>query len=154
VGILAPEPWTARLQLRDSAGLAPDFPHFSLTPSGEALCCAFSCESTLPRGSEVVKDSRRASDQDSHRAPFFPGHLLGASASTTRWERARKRAICWLAAAEGDGRALFVFPTEAGTALVDRALVILARVVHEALIGKFSETERAALLRTLSQIGQ
>jgi hypothetical protein len=36
----------------------------------------------------------------------------------------------------------------------DRALVIHARVVHEALIGKFSETERTALLRTLSQIGQ
>jgi hypothetical protein len=47
----------ARLQLRDSAGLAPDFPHFSLTPSGEALCYAFSCEGTLPRGSEVVKDA-------------------------------------------------------------------------------------------------
>src|SRR5215213_5228181 len=57
-GILAPEPWTTRLQLRDSAGFAPDFPHFSLTPSDEALCCAFSCERTLPRGSEVVKDAR------------------------------------------------------------------------------------------------
>ena len=56
-GILAPEPWTARLQLRDSAGFAPDFPHFSLTPSDEALCCAFDCRRTLPRGSEVVKDT-------------------------------------------------------------------------------------------------
>jgi hypothetical protein len=46
-----------RLQLRDSAGLAPDFPHFSLTPSGEALCYAFGCQGTLPRGSEVVKDA-------------------------------------------------------------------------------------------------
>jgi hypothetical protein len=56
-GILAPEPWTTRLQLRDSAGFAPDFPHFSLTPSDETLCCAFSCRCTLPRGSEVVKDA-------------------------------------------------------------------------------------------------
>jgi hypothetical protein len=56
-GILAPEPWTARLQLRDSAGFAPDFPHFSLTPSDEALCCAFGCKGTLPRGPEVVKDA-------------------------------------------------------------------------------------------------
>jgi hypothetical protein len=91
-GILAPEPWTARLQLRDSAGFAPDFPHFSLTPSDEALCCAFGCGRTLPRGSEVVKDACLASDH---------GHI-----------------------------------------------------VHETLIGKFSESERAALLRTLSQIGQ
>src|SRR5829696_2953542 len=60
--ILAPEPWTARLQLRDSAGIAPDFPHFSLTPSDEALCCAFGCEGTLPRGPEVVKDACIAGD--------------------------------------------------------------------------------------------
>jgi DNA-binding MarR family transcriptional regulator len=56
--------------------------------------------------------------------------------------------------AEDDARAVVVCLTEAGTALIDRALVIHARVVHEALIGKFSEKERAALLQTLSQIGQ
>jgi DNA-binding MarR family transcriptional regulator len=56
--------------------------------------------------------------------------------------------------AEDDARAVVVCLTDTGTALIDRALVIHARVVHEALIGKFSETERAALLRTLSQIGQ
>ena len=39
-GILAPGRTPARLQLRDSAGLAPDFPRFSLIPSDEALCCA------------------------------------------------------------------------------------------------------------------
>jgi hypothetical protein len=43
VGILASEPSAARLQLRDSAGLAPDFPRFSLAPSDETLCCAFGC---------------------------------------------------------------------------------------------------------------
>jgi DNA-binding MarR family transcriptional regulator len=56
--------------------------------------------------------------------------------------------------AEDDARAVVVCLTEAGTALIDRALVIHARVVHEALLGKFSETERAALLQTLGQIGQ
>ena len=56
--------------------------------------------------------------------------------------------------AEGDGRAVAVCLTATGTALVDRAIVIHARVVHETLTGKFSETERAALLRTLQQIGQ
>ena len=97
-GILAPEPWTARLQLRDSAGFAPDFPHFSLTPSDEALCCAFGCGGTLPRGPAVVKDARLASDY---------------------------------------GR-----------------MVNHARVVHEVLTSKFSESERATLLRTLNQIAQ
>ncbi len=56
--------------------------------------------------------------------------------------------------AEDDARAVVVCLTETGTALIDRALVIHARVVHEALVGKFSETERAALLQTLSKIGQ
>jgi len=56
--------------------------------------------------------------------------------------------------AEDDARAVDVYLTETGTALIDHALAIHARVVHETLLGKFSETERAALLKTLSQIGQ
>ncbi len=56
--------------------------------------------------------------------------------------------------ADDDARAVVVGLTETGTALIDRALVIHARVVHETLIDKFSEMERTALLRTLSQIGQ
>ena len=56
--------------------------------------------------------------------------------------------------AEDDARAVMVCLTESGAALIDRALVIHARVVHEALIGRFSETERTALLKTLSQIGK
>jgi DNA-binding MarR family transcriptional regulator len=56
--------------------------------------------------------------------------------------------------AEDDARAVVVRLSETGTALIDRALAIHAEVVHEALVGKFSQEERAALLRTLSQIGQ
>ena len=56
--------------------------------------------------------------------------------------------------AEDDARAVVVCLTDSGTALIDRALVIHARVVHEALTGKFSEPERTALLQTLSRIGQ
>ena len=56
--------------------------------------------------------------------------------------------------AAGDARAVAVCLTESGAALIDRALAIHARVVHEVLVGKFSQEERAALLRTLSQIGQ
>ena len=55
---------------------------------------------------------------------------------------------------EGDARAVVVCLTDTGTALIERALVIHARVVHETLTGKFPETERTALLRILSQIGQ
>jgi DNA-binding MarR family transcriptional regulator len=56
--------------------------------------------------------------------------------------------------AEDDARAVVVCLTDTGIALIDRALVIHAQVVHEALTSKFSETERAALLQTLSQIGR
>ena len=56
--------------------------------------------------------------------------------------------------AESDGRAVVVCLTEAGTALIDRALLIHARVVHETLTSKFSQAERTALLRTLNQIAQ
>jgi DNA-binding MarR family transcriptional regulator len=56
--------------------------------------------------------------------------------------------------AEDDARAVVVCLTDAGTALIDRALVIHARVVHETLTSKFSERERTTLLRTLALIGQ
>jgi DNA-binding MarR family transcriptional regulator len=68
--------------------------------------------------------------------------------------RLEARGLLARSEAEGDARGVSVCLTETGTALIDRALVIHARVVHEALLGKFSETERAALLQTLGQIGQ
>ena len=68
--------------------------------------------------------------------------------------RLEARGLLARSGAEGDARAVAVCLTEAGIALIDRALVIHARVVHETLVAKFSEMERTALLRTLSQIGQ
>jgi DNA-binding MarR family transcriptional regulator len=68
--------------------------------------------------------------------------------------RLEARGLLSRSRAEGDARAVVVCLTESGAALIDRALAIHARVVHETLIGKFTETERTALLRTLSQIGQ
>jgi DNA-binding MarR family transcriptional regulator len=67
--------------------------------------------------------------------------------------RLEARGLLARSEAEGDARAVVVGLTETGTALIDRALVIHARVVHETLTSKFSETERTTLLRTLSQIG-
>ena len=65
VGILAPGRTPARIQLRDSAGLTPDFPHFSLIPSDEALCCAihlharYHPEARTTRLEQMVKSSQR-----------------------------------------------------------------------------------------------
>jgi DNA-binding MarR family transcriptional regulator len=68
--------------------------------------------------------------------------------------RLEARGLLARSEAEGDARAVVVGLTDTGIALIDRALVIHARVVHETLTSKFSETERTSLLRTLSQIGQ
>jgi DNA-binding MarR family transcriptional regulator len=68
--------------------------------------------------------------------------------------RLEARGLLARAEAAGDARAVVVCLTETGAALIDRALVVHARVVHETLTSKFSETERNALLQTLSQIGQ
>ena len=68
--------------------------------------------------------------------------------------RLEARGLLARSEAEGDARVVVVCLTESGAALIDRALVIHARVVHETLIGKLPETERTALLRTLSQIAQ
>jgi DNA-binding MarR family transcriptional regulator len=68
--------------------------------------------------------------------------------------RLEARGLLARSEAEDDARAVVVRLTDTGIALIDRALSIHARVVHETLIDKFSETERTALLRTLSQIGQ
>lgn len=68
--------------------------------------------------------------------------------------RLEARGLLARSEAAGDGRAVAVSLTEAGAALIDRALLIHARVVHETLIDKLPETERTALLRTLSQIGR
>ena len=68
--------------------------------------------------------------------------------------RLETRGLLARSEAEGDARAVVVCLTETGTALIDRALVIHARVVHETLTSKFSETERTTLLRTLELIGQ
>jgi DNA-binding MarR family transcriptional regulator len=68
--------------------------------------------------------------------------------------RLEARGLLTRSEAEDDARAVVLCLTETGTALIDRALIIHARVVHETLIDKFSETERTALLQTLSRIGQ
>ncbi len=66
--------------------------------------------------------------------------------------RLEARGLLTRSSSEHDRRAIVVCLTNIGTALIDQATEIHARAVHEALTSKFSETEQAALLRTLSQI--
>ncbi len=68
--------------------------------------------------------------------------------------RLEARGLLTRSGAEHDGRAMVVCLTAAGADLLDRAAVIHARTVHETLTRGFSESERTALLRTLSQIGR
>ena len=68
--------------------------------------------------------------------------------------RLEARGLLTRSEAEDDGRAVVVCLTESGTVLIDRAIVIHARTVHETLLDKFSDRERTALLQTLNQIGQ
>lgn len=79
---------------------------------------------------------------------------LSQSALSRLVARLEARGLLSRSEAAGDARAVAVCLTETGTTLIDRALVIHARVVHETLTSKFSQAERTALLRTLSQIGQ
>ncbi len=68
--------------------------------------------------------------------------------------RLEERGLLTRSGAEDDKRAIVVCLTEAGTALIDRAIETHARVVHETLTNKFSDAEQAALLDTLSQIAR
>jgi DNA-binding MarR family transcriptional regulator len=54
--------------------------------------------------------------------------------------------------ATDDARSSLVGLTPAGTALIDRAIEIHARTVHEALTGKITAVEQAELLKVLSRI--
>ncbi len=68
--------------------------------------------------------------------------------------RLEARGLLVRAEATDDGRAIRVRLTDTGSVLIDRAVEVHARVVYDALTSKFSDTAQAALLQTLSQIGQ
>lgn len=68
--------------------------------------------------------------------------------------RLEERGLVTRSEAADDGRAAVLGLTETGGALLDRAIEVHARAVHESLTSKFSDDEQAALLKTLAQIGQ
>lgn len=55
---------------------------------------------------------------------------------------------------QDDARATALCLTPSGTALIDHAIAIHASTIHDALTGKLSDQEQAALVRLLSQVGQ
>jgi DNA-binding MarR family transcriptional regulator len=67
--------------------------------------------------------------------------------------RLEARGLLMRCGAEGDHRAVILRLTEAGTALIDRAIAIQARIVHEAFADTLSEEEQSALLRALARLG-
>ena len=67
--------------------------------------------------------------------------------------RLEARGLLVRCGAERDHRAVILALTEAGSTLIDRAIAIRARVVHEAIADKLSEEEQAALLRALARLG-
>jgi DNA-binding MarR family transcriptional regulator len=68
--------------------------------------------------------------------------------------RLEARGLLARAEAADDARASVVCLTDAGIALVDRAVAVHARAVRETLTGKISAAEQAALLDALSRIGR
>jgi DNA-binding MarR family transcriptional regulator len=68
--------------------------------------------------------------------------------------RLAERGLVERAGAAGDRRAVALRLTDAGAALIEQAIAVQARVVHETLTGRFTPAEQAALLKTLSQIGR
>jgi DNA-binding MarR family transcriptional regulator len=103
---------------------------------------------------DVLLFLRSHSDEQVRIGALLDAVPLSQPALSRLVARLEARGLLARREAEDDARVVVVCLTDAGTALIDRALVIHARVVHEALTGKFSEMERAALLHTLSQIGR
>ena len=93
--------------------------------------------------------------------PEEPVRVSALQAAVPLSQPALSRLVARLAArhllsraeAADDGRATVVRLTEAGAALLDRAIAVHAATVHESLTGRFSPAEQAALLRTLGRIG-
>lgn len=68
--------------------------------------------------------------------------------------RLEERGLLARSEAADDGRATVIRLTNAGDALLNRAIGVHAQAVHEALTSEFSDAKQAALLHTLSQISQ
>lgn len=103
---------------------------------------------------DVLLYLRSHANQEVRISELLQAVSLSQPALSRLVTRLEDRGLLVRAGAEDDGRAILVRLTDSGGALIDRAIVLHARVVHDALTSKFSHQEQAALLATLSQIGQ
>lgn len=103
---------------------------------------------------DVLLYLRSHSDEAVRISALLEAVPLSQPALSRLVARLEGRGLLARSEAEDDGRAVVVCLTGDGTRLVDRAIDIHARAVDEVLTGRLSEREQAALLRSLSQIGQ
>lgn len=97
---------------------------------------------------------RRQGDEAVRLCDLRDGVALSQPALSRLAARLERSGLVARSAATDDGRATLLRLTESGTTLIDRAVGVQARVVHETLTGRFSVSEQAGLLRTLGRIGR
>ncbi|MEA2513057.1 MAG: hypothetical protein QOJ59_2544 [Thermomicrobiales bacterium] len=103
---------------------------------------------------DVLLHLRMHANEDVRVGALLESVLLTQPALSRLVARLEARGLLARSEATDDGRGIVVCLTETGAALIDHAIDVHARVVHKTLTSKFSDAEQAALLRTLSQIGQ
>ncbi|HET8524493.1 MAG TPA: MarR family transcriptional regulator [Thermomicrobiales bacterium] len=103
---------------------------------------------------DVLFYLRVHSNEDVRMSALLDAVPLSQPALSRLVARLTERGLVGRCGIETDGRAVIVSLTDAGAALIDRASVLHARIVHDALTSKFTESEQTALLATLDQIGR
>jgi DNA-binding MarR family transcriptional regulator len=103
---------------------------------------------------DVLLHLRSHPTSDVRMSELLEAVTLSQPALSRLVTRLEARGLLIRAGAADDGRAILVRLSDAGGALIDRAIDVHARVVQETLTSKFSAQEQAALLQTLSQIGR
>jgi len=102
---------------------------------------------------DVLLYLRARRDRETCISDLLDAVTLSQPALSRLVARLEARGLVARSGAHHDARATAVCLTDAGAALIDRAIQVHAMAVHETLTSKFSEAEQAALLQLLSQIG-
>lgn len=102
---------------------------------------------------DVLLYLRSHPDAETRISDLLNAVTLSQPALSRLVARLEARGLVVRSEAHHDARATAVCLTDAGAALIDRAIEVHAAAVHETLTGKLSDAEQAALLQLLSQIG-
>ena len=103
---------------------------------------------------DVLLYLRTHADEEVRTGALLDAVALSQPALSRLVARLEARGLLTRSPATDDGRATIVCLTASGAALLDRAIAVHTRTVHETLTSKVSPAERESLLRTLSQIGR